>query len=199
MTTATESISETSPQLEISQQSVVQLVGAAQAGDRAAMGELFTRYRSHVLAVAMRRLKDENEAQELCQEVFLQAIQKLGQLRQPECFGGWLTRIAHRMAINRAVRRAPSIATEPQTMEATCVESTTPLSVAMAGERAACVHNGLRRLRDLDRVTLEAFYMRGQTLLEMSDHFEAPVGTIKRRLHEARKRLAKEVEMLVTV
>ena len=55
---------------------------------------------------------------------------------------------------------------------------------------------GLNRLRALDRETLEAFYVRGQSLLEMSDEFDAPLGTIKRRLHVARKRLAKEVEPL---
>ncbi len=178
---------------------VAQLVLAAQAGDRGAMGELFTRYRPHVLAVAMRRLRDENEAQELCQEVFLQALQKISQLRQPESFVGWLTSITRRMAINRAIRRPPSVATEPQTLEATCIDHRTPLNAAVEGERAASVHNGLQRLREMDRATLEAFYVRGQSLLEMSDQFQAPVGTIKRRLHVARQRLAKEMEELVTV
>ena len=45
----------------------------------------------------------------------------------------------------------------------------------------------------MDRETLEAFYVRGHSLLEMSDEFDAPVGTIKRRLHVARKRLAQEM------
>ena len=40
--------------------------------------------------------------------------------------------------------------------------------------------------------------MQGQSLLEMSDEFSAPVGTIKRRLHVARKRLAKELDCLQT-
>ena len=188
----------TSQQDRLQLQTVGQLVCDAQQGDRAAMGELFTRYRRRVLAVAMRRLKDENEAQELVQEVFLQAIQKLSQLREPACFGGWLTQITHRMAINRAVRRPPSVATEPQTMASTCIDPQTPLWAAVEVERAKTVRDGLQRLRKLDRMTLEEFYLRGRTLLEMSDEFQAPVGTIKRRLHEARKRLAKEVETLIT-
>ena len=56
------------------------------------------------------------------------------------------------------------------------------------------VQAGLSKLRELDRETLEAFYVRGQSLIEMSDEFDAPLGTIKRRLHVARKRLAEEVE-----
>ncbi len=50
----------------------------------------------------------------------------------------------------------------------------------------------------MDRDTLVAFYVRGQSLIEMSHHFDAPVGTIKRRLHVARKRLAKEIEHLIS-
>ena len=45
----------------------------------------------------------------------------------------------------------------------------------------------------MDRDTLVAFYVNGQSLVEMSDRFDSPVGTIKRRLHVARKRLAKEL------
>jgi RNA polymerase sigma-70 factor (ECF subfamily) len=48
----------------------------------------------------------------------------------------------------------------------------------------------------MDRETLEAFYFEGSSLLEMSRKFDTPVGTIKRRLHVARKRLAKELEAL---
>ena len=51
----------------------------------------------------------------------------------------------------------------------------------------------------MDRETLEAFYVEGQSLLEMADVFGAPLGTIKRRLHTARKRLAKEVDELAAV
>ena len=178
---------------------VANLVRAAQAGDRAAFGELFERYRDHIMAVAMRRLGNYGDAEELSQEVFIQALEKLTQLRVPECFGGWLRQITHRMAINRVVRRAPVTAVEPDMLAATCMETDTPLSKALDRERNEQVHGGLSRLGDLDRETLEAFYIQHQSLREMSDDFDAPLGTIKRRLHVARKRLSAEVEELVAV
>jgi RNA polymerase sigma-70 factor (ECF subfamily) len=55
------------------------------------------------------------------------------------------------------------------------------------------VWGGLSKLRDLDRRTLIAFYVEGQSLKQMSDKFESPIGTIKRRLHTARNRLRKEL------
>ncbi|MGE0758086.1 MAG: RNA polymerase sigma factor [Pirellulaceae bacterium] len=174
-----------------------ELVRAAQHGNRDAFGELFRRYERTVVAVAVRRLGDYDEAQELAQDVFIQAMTKLNQLRDVECFGGWLKSITHRMAINRIVRRDPDRPTDSETLEANCIEHRTPLAVALEQERSTHVREGLERLRELDRETLEAFYVRGQTLIEMSDAFAAPLGTIKRRLHVARKRLAEEVALQV--
>ena len=171
-----------------------ELVIAAQGGDQAAFGLLYERFQPVVLAIAMRRLRNMTDAQELSQDVFVQAMQKLTQLRQPECFAGWLRSITVRMSINRAVRRAPSVSVEPEMLAATLATDRSPLDDALTAEREGQIRAGLDRLRDMDRETLEAFYVRGQSLIQMSDEFDAPIGTIKRRLHVARKRLAKEVE-----
>ena len=181
---------------EADQVRTAELVRAAQAGDRDAFGQLFSQFERTVFAVALRRLGNYTEAQELCQDVFLQALTKIRQLREPACFGSWLRSITHRLAINRLVRRAPVTAAEPEDLEGCCVEQTTPLENVVRGKESLRVRTGLARLRELDRDTLLAFYERGRTLVEMSDEFAAPLGTIKRRLHVARKRLAREVEPL---
>lgn len=173
--------------------SLGELVRCAQEGQRAALGEIVRRYERSVFAVALRRMGSYAEAQELTQEVFVQLLRKIGQLQRPECLGGWLRSITVRLAINRQLRRGNEIATEHETLEATVPERETPLSLAMRRERAGAVRAGLDRLRSMDRETLEAFYVRGQSLVEMSDAFRSPVGTIKRRLHVARKRLAREL------
>jgi RNA polymerase sigma-70 factor (ECF subfamily) len=175
---------------------LIRSVRAAQRGSREAFGRLVVRYERAVYAIAFRRLADHAEAKELCQEVFVQALRKIHQLRDARCFGGWLRSIARRMAINRAMRRAPLVPAEPQSFEATCVERETPLGILLARERENQVHLGLGRLRAMDRDTLVAFYLDGRSLVEMSEKFDSPVGTIKRRLHVARKRLAKELRAL---
>jgi RNA polymerase sigma-70 factor (ECF subfamily) len=169
---------------------VAEWVRAAQAGDREAFGRLFERYRYSILAVLSRRLKDEHVAQELSQDVFVQALQKIDQLRTPECFGAWLRRIAVRMAINHQQRNRAATAVDPSLAESTVVDECDPVEFALRDERALQVRGGLARLRPMDRQTLVAFYVRGQSLSEMAGEFAAPIGTIKRRLHMARKRLA---------
>ena len=116
-------------------------------------------------------------------------MRKLGQLREPERFAGWLRQIAVRMSINKVVRRPKESAVEAETFDAVRADTFTPYDSTVKKEEAAEVWTGLRRLKDLDRETLIAFYIEGQSLAEMSDSFRSPIGTIKRRLHTARNRL----------
>lgn len=180
-------------------QEFLPIVLKAQAGCRASFGQLVQQFETTVFAIALRRLRNQAEAAELTQDVFVQAMRKLVQLREPERFPGWLRRITVRLAINRAVRRSPVTPQDPETMGAVDSDTRSPLEQLMSGEQADQLWGGLKRLRDLDRQTLVAFYFEGQSLIEMSDRFSSPVGTIKRRLHTARIRLREELAHLVRV
>lgn len=180
-------------------QRTTRLVIAARAGDRSAFGELFVQFQPSIYSIAFRRTGDVNDAQELVQDVFIQAMEKIDQLRTPEAFPGWLRQITVRMSINRMVRRRMAFATEPEILQATVLTDEPPEGDMVDREQAEKVREGLARLRPMDRETLEAFYVRGKSLAEMADEFEAPIGTIKRRLHVARKRLADEVDELALV
>ncbi len=178
---------------EISGYSIAELVLAAKAGDQEAQCALYERYHQSMLALAYRKLCNWDEAEELVQDVFIQAFERIEQLRVPEAFGGWLRQIVRRMAINHLTRRRIAVAGEVDAIDLACSDELTPLDDVLNTERCQQVHSGLARLGDIDRRTLEAFYMGGQSLIEMSEQFEAPIGTIKRRLHVARKRLAEEI------
>ena len=184
--------------LRVETRTVADLVRSAQSGDRDAFGLLFERYRGAIVALAMRRVRNADEAEELAQDVFIQAMQKIDQLRVPEAFGGWLRRIVHRMAINRMTRNRTALACDPETLQATCLSTESPEASAQDREEAAVIRGHIDRLGSLDQQTLKAFYLQSKSLIEMSNEFNAPVGTIKRRLHVARKRLAKEMEVLQT-
>jgi RNA polymerase sigma-70 factor (ECF subfamily) len=170
------------------------LVERARAGDRAAYGELVERFQPTVYAIALARLRNPAEAQELTQEVFLHGMKKLGQLRDAQCFAGWLRQITVRMAINRLTRRGPFQGVEPEVLEQAESAGATPLDELVRAEQREELRRGLKRLKAVDRATLEAFYLRGRSLKQMSRDFETPVGTIKRRLHVARNRLRRALE-----
>jgi RNA polymerase sigma-70 factor (ECF subfamily) len=173
------------------------VVCAAQEGCGIAFSQIVERFERLVYGLALRRMGNHAEAQEVVQEVFMQALRKIGQLREPSAIAGWLRSITVRRVNNRVTRRAPLTIAEPETLDAVGHESETPLEKALAHERQSQVRAGLKRLGTLDRQTLEAFYVDGKSLIEMSTDFESPVGTIKRRLHVARKRLARELESII--
>jgi RNA polymerase sigma-70 factor (ECF subfamily) len=173
---------------------ITSLVERAQTGDREAYGALVERFQPTVYALALARLRNPAEAQELTQEVFLHAMKKMAQLRDPQCFAGWLRQITVRMAINRVTRRGPFQGVAPEVLDQTEAAVTSPLEEMVKAEQQAELHRGLERLKAVDRATLVAFYLRGKSLLQMSREFETPVGTIKRRLHVARNRLRRALE-----
>ena len=173
---------------------ITELVERARAGERSAFGSLVERFQGTVYAIALSRLRNPTEAQELTQEVFLHAMRKLSQLREANCFAGWLRQITVRMALNRLTRRGPFLGTDPGLLEQAESDGTSPLDELLRAEQSAALHRGLARLKPLDRATLAAFYLHGRSLKQMSCEFETPVGTIKRRLHVARNRLRKHLE-----
>lgn len=174
-------------------------VRLAQAGDQLAFTELVEQFEGVIFAIVLKRLRNRTEAAEVTQDVFIQMFRKLDQLRDVERFSGWLKQIAVRLSINRAVRRPLENAQDPETLVAVATAPCSPLENLLRDESAGDVREGLQRLKDLDRATLIAFYIEGQTLKQMSDRFESPIGTIKRRLHTARNRLRDELSALQTV
>jgi RNA polymerase sigma-70 factor, ECF subfamily len=173
---------------------ITELVLRARTGDRAAYGELVERFQPTVYAVALARLRNSAEAQELAQEVFLHGMKKLPQLREVQAFAGWLRQITVRMAINRLTRRGPLHKVEAEFLDNAPASGIGPLDSLVQAEQAAELYRGLERLKPADRATLMAFYIRGRSLKQMSREFETPVGTIKRRLHVARHRLKTALE-----
>lgn len=170
------------------------LVLRAQKGDREAFGELFVRFQPTVYAIALARLRNPTEAEELAQEVFVHGMRKLEQLRDPRCFPGWLRMMTTRMAINRKTRAGRVQGVQTEVLENAEDRSAGPLARMIQAEEADQVHEGLTELKEMDRETLVAFYGSGASLEQMSHEFDAPVGTIKRRLHVARNRLKEVLE-----
>jgi RNA polymerase sigma-70 factor (ECF subfamily) len=176
-----------------------ELIVRSKNGDRLAMDEICVRFDRQVFAIAYRRLENWDEALELKQDVFIQAFRKLDQLEAPEAFPGWLRQIVVRMAINRATRRRRVASVDAEILEATVGCDHDPAENVIASETREQVRRGLAGLKALDRETLMAFYFERQSLVEMSENFSAPVGTIKRRLHTARKRLAEACSDMIAV
>jgi RNA polymerase sigma-70 factor (ECF subfamily) len=173
---------------------VEDMVSRAQRGDQQAYGDLFEAFWPSIYTMALARLRDVDEAQDLAQDVWVHAYIKLGQLRQPAAFASWLRQMTARMVINRVSRRHPAELADDALIDTAAAPCAAPLDQLIQREELDGLRQGLDRLKPMDRDTLLAFYYHDQSLETISRESAAPVGTIKRRLHVARKRLRQEVE-----
>jgi RNA polymerase sigma-70 factor (ECF subfamily) len=125
----------------------VPLVVAAQGGDRDAFGELYRRFSRAVHGVLVAHLP-RRDADDLVQDVFLHALTKLGDLREPSAFGGWICTIARRRAADH-YRRTPA----QETFTDAVSPEASPHLVAQA-------HAALDAIRSLPEAYRETLAMR---------------------------------------
>ena len=151
------------------------------ARDSNALGTLYDRHGRLLFSLILRILKDRSEAEEVLQEVFVQAWTRANTynvaLGSP---AGWLVGIARNRAIDRlranSVRvRAIGAVPMPSPVE-------TPEACASLSERQRNVQRALDALRPEQRQLIEQAYFKGLTQSELAAHFNLPLGTVKTRI-----------------
>jgi RNA polymerase sigma-70 factor (ECF subfamily) len=88
------------------------LVRAAQNGDRVAFGSLYEHYERLIHGILLTRVS-YHEAEDLMQDVFVKALERLSGLREPAAFCGWLIAIARRTATDYLRGRRPTSEASP--------------------------------------------------------------------------------------
>ena len=165
---------------------VDELLQRVRAGDPEATAELVARFQPPGRRLAEALLGDAARAEDAVQEAFLLALGRLEQLRAPEAFSGWFRQLV-RTAAGRIARRRgedplPAALDPPSPADE-------PHQVAAADELRDRLRAALRRLPPAGRRTAELFYVEGRGVSEVAEALDVPVGTVKRRLHDARARL----------
>jgi RNA polymerase sigma-70 factor, ECF subfamily len=153
------------------------LVRAAQGGDRRAFGQLYDRYGRVVHAILLSRLPPA-EVDDVVQEVFLTALDKLGRLRDPGAFGPWLAAIARNRATDRHRRRPHHL----ELAEDAAAE-------APASPEAYAVMAALRTLPETYRETLVLRLVEGMTGPEIAARTGLTHASVRVKLHRGMKLL----------
>jgi RNA polymerase sigma-70 factor, ECF subfamily len=154
------------------------LVRRLAAGDREALGQFYDRHARLVWSLAVRILRDQADAEDVAQEVFVQAWQQAARFDPARgSVEAWLCIMTRSRALDRLRRRA-SRREEPET--ATEVRTEAPQH-----ERAIAVRNALEGLPREQRLALELAYYEGLTHTEIAERLGEPLGTIKTRIRTA--------------
>ena len=182
-----------------------QLVHAVLSGDDAAFDILVEKYQKSVHALVWQKIGDFHYAEEITQDTFLRAYQKLSTLRSPSQFPGWLFVIANRLCLNW-LHKQKSVK-QLQSLEDTPVEEVAKSDYARYAseqrEREATEHRLeivkklLEKLPEGERTAMVLHYLGEMTMKEISRSLGVSVQTVKVRLYRARERLREEEELLI--
>ena len=167
------------------------LLRAMVCGDAAALAELYRLRGPALLAYLTARLDDRGLAEEVLQDVMLAAWQAAGRFRGQGRVMAWLLAIARTRAINAYHRQVRPLATQVALDEASAQETAAQEGVEPFGSHNEVLSAGLRTLPAEQREALELVFVHGLSLQETAQVMSVAVGTVKSRLHRARKRLAK--------
>lgn len=151
-------------------------------GDRAAFAELYERYKGTVHAVLLARAP-AREAGDLVQDVFLAALRRIGSLRDPGAFGGWLLMIARNRATDFHRRARPS-----DELPANLGTNSPP--AAEAAEALAAI----KALPEAYRETLLMRLVAGMTGPEIAERTGLEPGSVRVNLHRGMKMLREKLQ-----
>lgn len=162
------------------------LAEQARAGNRAAFGSLYERYRRTVHGILLSHVS-YTDAEDLMQAVFLKAIERLPDLRNVDAFGGWLTAIARHLAADHHRSRKNLVeidaVKEVASRENTAHSADSELALA-----------AIRRLPDAYRETLLLRLVEGMTGPEIAVQTNLTPDSVRVNLCRGMKLLRAELE-----
>ncbi|MCB1694260.1 MAG: sigma-70 family RNA polymerase sigma factor, partial [Pseudomonadales bacterium] len=170
-------------------------VALAQAGDLAAFRALVVRFQDQVTATAFSWVGDFETAKEVAQEVFLEAHLCLHQLDEPAAFPGWLRRIVVKCC-DRVTRRRQLVTIDAKLPDEPSSDDS-PEQSAQAEEIADRLHLAISALPEQLRLVIALQYFADITGEEIANFLEIPLSTVKKRLHDARRKLRDQGEQLM--
>jgi RNA polymerase sigma-70 factor, ECF subfamily len=156
-------------------------------GDDQAFTELVDLWETPLLYYIRRFVDTEDDAWDAMQEVWLTVSRKVRKLRDRAAFPAWLYKLAHSRAIDHT--RKSILHRLLSARERFAEESGDQGMVVPFEPSARDLHWGLGQLSRHHREVLLLHFLQGFSLAEISDIVNAPIGTVKSRLHYAKKGL----------
>ena len=180
----------------------IELIHNILSGDEHAFSILVKKYQKSVHALAWRKVGDFHIAEEITQDTFLQAYNKLASLKNPNQFAGWLYVIADRLC--RAWFRKRQLRT--QSLETTDEKILEEIDYAHyigeEREETAIIHRRqivqrlMAKLPESERTVMVLYYLGEMNCKEISKFLGVSSNTVRSRLQRARKRLKNEGQII---
>jgi RNA polymerase sigma-70 factor (ECF subfamily) len=164
-------------------------VARLRRGDTHALAGLMERYQDRLFRSLVRLLGDEAVAEDVFQQTWIRAAERIGRYDAARPFGPWLLAVGRNLAIDELRRRRPESLDEAAEPAAPGGGGDDPLSRAVARQRQGRVAEALAALAPLDREVLSLRFEEDLALPEIAARVDVPLPTAKARLYRALARL----------
>lgn len=138
--------------------------------------------------VAYSVLRNRQDAEDTAQEAFVRAFRKFRDLREREKFRGWLVKMAWTIALDRRRADKRRLAREDSAMRLRPQEGNAETE-AIAAQRSARLWQAIDALPEKLRLVIVLQAIEGHSVRDIAQWLDAPEGTIKSRLFDARQKL----------
>ena len=169
------------------------LVGRARAGDEAAFEDLVRRHLRAAHAVALGVLLDPADADDVCQDAFITALQQLDTLAEPHRFGAWLLRIVRNRALS-VLRKQRVRAAAPLEWALDAASDANPGRDAERATLRSQLAAALETLPEHQRQIVLLHDLEEWKHREIGELLGMPVGTVRHHLFLARRALRTRLE-----
>ena len=169
-------------------------VPQAKAGEPEAWDTLFRRYQLPLYVYVFELVHDEQTSLDLVQETFIAAVRHIGSLRDDEKFGSWLFGIAQQKCIQRWRKQSREEVLLDEIPESADEFEGSPDDLLIRREQETEFMTLLNQLPLPQRSVLLLHFVEGFSLEEIAGITGTPIGTVKSRLHYAKKSLRKLLE-----
>jgi RNA polymerase sigma-70 factor (ECF subfamily) len=165
------------------------LVERIRSGDRYAFNLLVWKWEKPIYNLALRVLGSEEDAAEVCQEVFIKAYMHIHEFRGDARFSTWLYRIAINCCHNHLRRRQRQRKLQVQVPDVEGAAAPDAEAVIHQTQLVDRIHRALQALPEDQRLVVELRVMHELSVEEVARIMGIPEGTVKSRLYYAVKRL----------
>ena len=170
------------------------LVMLTLAGEQSAYEVLVIRYQKAVVASAITITKSHFMAEDAAQDAFVTAWMKLNTLQEPKKYGSWVCRIAKNCALNMISRYRSFLPFEVvNNLNITDDAEKNPAELYALSEERNEVNKSIDMLPEKVRQIIRLHYFDDLSIAEIADRMRISEGTVKRQLHDGRKRIRKEL------
>jgi len=176
----------------------IDLMLSLKKGDKRAMSALVERYEKPLVNFLFRMIGNVDEAEDLFQEAFLRVLRAARNYEPKAAFSTWLYTIARNLCLDRLkkIRGLPMVSLEgrpddeAQIRDALPARIRDPAEAAATAEMTRVVRGALMKLPPKKREVLVLRIYQGLPYGEIARVVNAPLGTVKYRIHDAMKSLA---------